>query len=347
MRDRVSPFRTRILYLVPALAITAISVEAQQATIAGPVTGYVFDSSAQSLRPILGLPGASLLGAPLDFGSSISGAVIAPRQDTAFLTTADGALHLFALNAASPAEITVSGLLGGAANPVSFGESSTAGRASRRPLRPSPSSQVVFSPSGTAAALYQAESIQVISGLPGSPAVAGSFHVGSAPDSFAVSDDGAVLLISADKSVRLIGSFADLGDLMDTTRNALLAFAPGTHDAAITDPAGAGVVLYHDLTGADTSQVLAPVNPNISAASAAAFSADGKSLLLASASRQSITALDVSAGSSNIIACSCSPTSLARMGSVFRLNELSSAPLWLLNPQPAQPQVLFVPALAQ
>jgi hypothetical protein len=333
--------------LLAGWGMTALSAQGQQANIAGPITGYVFDASAQSVRPVLGVPGASLLGAPVDFGFPISAAVMAPRQDTAFVTTADGALHLFALNAAGPAELTVNGLPAGSSNPVSIGQSSTASRSSRRPVRPSSLNQVVFSPSGTAAALYDKESIQVISGLPGAPTIAGSFHVGSAPDSFAVSDDAVVLLISANQSVRLIGSFADLGDLMDTTHNALLAFAPGTHDAAITDPAGAGVVLYHDLTGADTSQVLAPVNANISAASATAFSADGKSLLLASASRQSITALDVSAGSSNVIACSCSPTSLARMGNVFRLNELTSAPLWLLNPQAAQPQVLFVPALAK
>jgi len=312
-----------IFRILPCVALAAVGLQAQQATVAGPIAGYVFDASAQGVRPILGLPGASLLGDPLSLGFAASSAFIAPRQDMAFVIAGDGSFHLFRINSGTVTEFSVDGL-GGAPD------------------------RVVFSPSGTAAALYGGGSIQVITGLPGAPTVAGAIDVSSSgvPDSFALSDDGTVLLLSAGNAVRLIGSLADMGKLMDTAGSALLAFAAGTHDAAITDPTGAGVVLFHDLTGAGSSQVLAPPDATISASSAEAFSMDGKSLLLASASAQSITTFDLGAGARNVIACSCKPNSLSSMGSVFRLNDLGKDPLWLLDTRPSQPQVLFVPALS-
>jgi hypothetical protein len=147
--------------------------------------------------------------------------------------------------------------------------------------------------------------------------------------------------------VRLFGSFADLGKLMDTAGPVLMAFAAGAHDAAVADPAGAGIMLFHDLTGAGDSQLLAALDDTIAASSALAFSSDGKSLLLASSTGQSVTTFDLAAGARNAIACSCAPTVLTRMGSVFRLTELGSDPLWLLDTRAPDARIVFVPALAQ
>jgi DNA-binding beta-propeller fold protein YncE len=297
---------------------------AQQGRVEGPISGYVFDSSAQVLRPIMGVPGASLLGSPLDFGFAISKAYAAPRQDAAFVVAADGSLHVFRLTGGAATEQSVDNLV-------------------NSPER------VIFSPSGTSAAVYAGGSIEVVTGLPNSPSVSGGVDLapGTVPDSLAVSDDGSVLLVSANQAVRLFGTFADLGKLMDTAGPAILAFASGGHDAAIADPAGAGVVLFSDLTGAGNSQVLAATDDTISASSALAFSVDGKSLLLASSAGQSVTAFDLAAGARNNIACTCSPNTLARMGNLFRLNELGSEPLWLLDPRSTDPRIVFVPALAQ
>jgi hypothetical protein len=167
----------------------------------------------------------------------------------------------------------------------------------------------------------------------------------------ALSDDGAALLISVNNSIHLFGSYADLGKLMDTGASSAFAFAIGSHDAAISDT-GAGVVLYRDLTGSGASQVVAAPDSSGKPSSALAFSADGAAIYLANASTQTITRLDLTAGASAILPCSCTPTALARMGNVLRLTELSSDPLWLLDrPDGAQPgnnaRVVFVPALVQ
>ena len=157
------------------------------------------------------------------------------------------------------------------------------------------------------------------------------------------SDDARALLASVNNSIRFFESYADMGKLIDTAPGALVAFAAGGHDAAVAD-AGAGVVLFRDLTGSGASQVVAPPDADNSAFSALAFSADGKALLLASSAAQAVTQLDLAAGSRTRIPCNCSPTVLARMGSVFRLTELTAAPLWLLDAPESAPRIVFVPA---
>ena len=296
-------------------------VQAQQGRVEGPISGYVFDPAAQGLRPIMGVPGASLFGTPVNFGFAISSGYAAPRQDTAFVVSAaDSSLHLFNLDRGTATEQTVAYL---AAAPQ----------------------RILFSPSGTSAAVYGSGSIEVVTGLPNNATVAGGLDLpsGTVPDSLAVSDDGSVLLVSANNGIEMYGSFADMGKLMSTAGPAMLAFSAGGHDAAINDPNGAGIVLYRDLTGANNSQVFAAPDSTISAASALAYSADGKSLLLASSSGQSVTTIDLAAGARHAIACSCSPKTLARMGNLFRLNDLGTDPVWLLDA--AQPRIVFVPAV--
>ncbi len=305
------------------MALLPASLPAQTGEIKGPVSGYVFDASTHSLRPILGIPGSSLLGDPLALGFDVASAFVAPRQDAAFVVAADGSLHAFGLNAGAAAERPVDSL-------------------------PASPQKVVFSPSGSAAALLSGGSIAVVKGLPDSPAIAGGLDLpsGTEPDALAISDDGAVLLVSANQAVRYYGSFSDLGKLLDSAGSVLMAFAAGGHDAAIADPSGAGILLFHDLTGATTSEVLATSDDTIAGAAALAFSADGKRLLVASSPARSVTSFDLAADGRTAIPCECIPKVLSRMGDLFRLNELGAEPLWLLDPRPSEARVLFVPALA-
>jgi hypothetical protein len=315
-------------------------VEAQsQGTVSGPVTGYVFDRSAGSLRPVLGLPGGSLLGTPIGFGLRATAAFVAPHLDSAVVVAVDKSVHLFRIQNGAVAELSVAGL-----NPVG------------------PGSLTAFSPSGSAVALYAAGSVQILSNLPDAPAIAGTIALGShvgpvagrnrqgvetaGPQALAVSDDGVALLVSIDQSIRLFASNADLGQLMGTAGSPVMAFAAGNHDAAVDDP-GSGLVVFHDLIGTGSSQVVMPSDQGSPAASALAFSADEKTIFLASFAGQTVTQLDLTAGALTSIPCNCAPTALARMGNVFRLTDLGNQPLWLLDAPEANPRVVFVPALVQ
>ena len=54
----------------------ALSVHAHGADIGTPRLGYVWDSAAQSVRPVEGIPGAAFLGQALDLGGQLTRAVI-------------------------------------------------------------------------------------------------------------------------------------------------------------------------------------------------------------------------------------------------------------------------------
>jgi hypothetical protein len=282
--------------------------------------GFVFDQSAHTLRRIQGIPGAALVGAPVEFGFAVSAAYVAPRLDCVFVLDGDGQAHLFRLTADAPLESVVDSL-----------------GAPRR---------VVFSPSGNAAALYSPGSVQVIKGLPDAPLVAATISLRGnprprrpLPETLAISDDGAYLLYAAGGPIELIGVAGDSRQIMDGAPGALAAFAPGSHDAAVIY--GGKLILFQDIAGAATERTFA----GIEAPSALAFSPDGQKLFVASATGRAVTTIQVANGDRSALACDCAPAALIRMGSVFRLTELGSEPLWLLDTA-SERGLVFVPAPA-
>src|SRR5262249_24194041 len=146
-----TPMIARILRTLAFASLAALLEAQSQGTISGPVAGYVCDKASQALRPVVGLPGASLLGAPLSFGYNVTAAFVAPTVDSALAVAADGSTHMFQIQGGNLQEVSVDGL---PAAGLGF--------------------TVVFSPSGKAAALYAGNSVQVVTGLPNSPMVAGN-----------------------------------------------------------------------------------------------------------------------------------------------------------------------------
>jgi hypothetical protein len=303
--------------------VAACIAYGQTGNVAGPSVGYLFDSSVKGVRQIRGIPGASLMSDPLDLGISVAGVEVAPRGDSAMAVAADGSVHLFRLKDGAAAEIAVKGLPAG---PVS----------------------VVYSPSGTAAVLVGAGGIQALSGLPdsaalvnlpGAPAVTVSEAASARPgrtSAVAVSDDGNYLLIGRGRSITLTGPTGEGRVLADAHGVAALAFAPGGHDAAIVT--GGILSVFQDVTGASTRQDF----PNAAAPAGLAFSADGAKVLMAGP--RAVTVQDRSTGEQKLAECDCQIKELTPMGSMFRLNEPGSGPLWLLDASADTPKLLFVPA---
>jgi hypothetical protein len=297
---------------------------AQTGTFSGPLAGYVFDSGAHALRPVLGIPGAATIGAPIDAGYSLTAAYVAPQQDSFFGIASDGSTHWFTIAAGAVTEKSIDGAM------------------------PSPE-RVVFSPSGTAAALYSDGQAQIVTGLHGTPKAGGNLSLGAtsrrgrrvAP-AMAVSDDGSYLL-AALNGIQLASQNGVVRPVMQTGADAVMAFAPGGHDAAIA-ARGTGVVLIKDVPGTAAQQPLAGDGPSFNAPAGIAFSGDGSLVFVASASQKSAMTFDLS-GNRTDMTCSCSPTELTPMGSSFRLNELTADPLWLVDAGASGPRVVFVPAL--
>lgn len=309
----------------------------QQGKLAGPVAGFVFDGSSRALRPIQGIPGASLLGDPVNLGVDLTSAYVSPRQDSAFVVAADNSLHFFRMASTGPAET----ILGGA-NLV--------------PLR------VVFSPSGTSAALVAGGNVQVFTGLPSAPVLSGTVELSlgraavgrisatpvqrrAAAESLTLSDDGTYLLHVAAGSVWLASTHGENRRLLPADVDALVAFAAGAHDAALLDRTGLSLV--HDVAGSASQERLAPPDDNFGGSVGLAFSQDGRILYVANATAHGVVAFDLAAASHSSIECDCTPSTLVSMGKLFRLNDVGSAPLWLLDTGNAVPRIVFVPARAE
>jgi hypothetical protein len=311
------------------LTLTCGLALAQQGKIAGPISGYVFDPSVRALRAVVGVPGAATIGNPIDLGFSASGIWVSPLLDSAVAAGTDGSVHFLRLNA-------------GALSEVSFSGAATAPQS------------VTFSPTGSAAALFSRSQAVIVTGLPNSPTVSGTIDLVAdfaRPSRLpalhrvatAVSDDGAYLLRASGGSVILYGvagSHSVVGDGTD------VAFAPSGHKAAMADLAGAGVVIFDDVVSANGRKVLAGPNASLQSSAGLSFSADGQKLFLVNLTSRSVVSFDLASSSQESITCRTAPQTLVRMGTTFRLNDLGTDPLWLLDTAPAEPQVVFVPALS-
>ena len=315
-----------IRFLSYASLFLVAAASAQTGSFVGPVTGYVFDGQTQALRPVLGVPGAATLGAPIGAAYSFTAAYVSPRQDSFFGVASNGSTHWFAIASGAFQETAINGLI---ASPE----------------------RVVFSPTGTAAALSANGQVEFVTGLPASPTLAASIVL-SGGDSgrgrrtaaaLAISDDGSYLLVSLGGAIQLAGPSGLLHAVAQTGADAVMAFSPGSHNAAIA-ARGTGAILISDVPGAATQQPLANDGLAFNATTGIGFSADGSRVFVASASEQAVVTLDL-AGNRSDLPCDCAPSELTPMGSAFRLNELTANPLWLLDAGAAGPRVVFVPAL--
>jgi len=315
------------LWFSVLLAGFAVTAAAQQGNIGGPVAGFAFDAGARALRPIQGIPGAAVLGEGIDFGVQPASVTVAPKLDAALVTGSDGVVRAFRLNSGVAGGATLSGV---AANPE----------------------RVVFSPSGTAAAVYAMNTVQIVTGFPNAPAYNGKFfsyfpggggqHATARPftGSMAVSDDGTLVLIADGPNVRLYQDGAER--VVSTAPSAQVAFAAGTHDAVVAGANGNIQLIRSVDTTAAQQTLTVPKGVN-----GVAFSADSKSIYVASAAAKTVTAIDLGSGTATPVTCDCTITTLAPMGANFRLNEAGKGPLWMLDAGSSQPRIVFVPARTQ
>ncbi len=314
---------TSLLTLACGLAL------AQQGKIAGPISGYVFDPAARALRPVVGVPGAATIGSPIDLGFTASGVWVSPLLDSAVAAGTDGSVHFLRLNSGTLAE-------------ASFSGAATAPQS------------VTFSPTGSAAALFSRNRAVIVTGLPDSPTVSGTVDLAAdlaRPSRLpalhrvatAVSDDGAYLLRASGGSVALYGAAGAHSVVADGTD---VAFAASGHKAALADLAGAGVVTFDDVVSATGRKILAAPDASLQSSAGLSFSADGRKLFVVNSTSRNVVSFDLASGTQESITCRNTPQTLVRMGTTFRLNDLGTDPLWLLDTAPAEPQVVFVPALS-
>jgi hypothetical protein len=292
--------------------------------VLGPVTGYVFDAQAHTIRPMMGIPGAAYLGAPLVEG--LDAASISPDGSAAFAIEGTQLTLYRGLGSAKAAAVPLNG--GIAAD------------------------YFAWAPSGTAAAVYSsaARQAQVFGNLlAASPASATIDLSGLAGRVAAIAYDGQRIILAA--------SSPNAGGIYVATARSAPQLA-----ASAVSPAGivlAGADLYFaDSQAQQIWQVRsyatqpAPVvfaaDPSLSSPAALQISADGARLYVANAGNRTLGVYDVPARSPlQSLSLNFTPTALDRFGdsSVFLLNagNRGNAPLYVLADHLGRRAVYFVP----
>jgi WD40 repeat protein len=314
----------KIAFLISALALpyADAQTEAPIFSVGGvPVLGYTLDRNAQAIRPILGIPGAALLGRPLEVGFPVQEAAIDGAGEYAIAITADTTARLIRFQA--PARVTQLAGISGA-------------------------SAIYISPQGTAAAVYKNDgALSLLAGLRAGNPSQNDIQIGSRPVALAVSDDGRFVLtvLSNANQLALFGRDGSLTTISAPSNITSLAFRPGSYDA-LAAGADDRVWLLQGMVSGPTFAPIAAPEDGISTVSALAFTTDGNRAVIANSGNGTVAIVDWQAGAVSRISCPCTPSRLERLESsgLFRLNEPSDQPLFMLDSNLRK--VLFLPPVS-
>jgi hypothetical protein len=300
---------------IAAALILAVSQGlAQTPAVRGPVLGYIFDPGVHAIRPVLGVPGAAILGQPLDLGEPVDRAIISPRQDLAFAV------------ASSDSRVLTVSLPSGAVEACE--------------CTPGPD-RMVFSPSGDAAALYYAADSRVLV-LRGAKAGFDLSLLLGEVTALAVSDAGD-LLAAFSNGVYYFVQGGEPRLALSLSRASALAFFSKSSDALVADDIDNRLYVIRDSGGRAEARLAATDGDGISGP-IAVLAVGSSKVLTANSKSGVITISDLAAGTTSAIECGVPPDDLQPLnGSVYRLTAPSSGPVWLLDGDSAGARVVFVP----
>lgn len=293
----------------------------------GPTLGFVPGAAPWQLQPILGIPGAARLGAPVSLPTTITQLAVAPGQSYAIAAQGPNdpaSLALLRVNGALQAAPLLTPLPGALAHP----------------------DLIAFSPTGQSLALYSqaANQVQVFTGLPTSPRIAAQISNVDGAAKLAVSDD-AQLVLAADMTgtVELLSRAGAAAPVYHASQVAVLAFLPRAHDAIVCDPAAATAVLLQAGTNLKT---LPPPGAECRPQAAAA-TADGNTILLACPAQHMIWSVNRAIGTAEAYKTTNSPAafdSLAARDAFLLSPADGSGTWWMIAWQAGTPAMSFIGA---
>lgn len=310
--------RSRIAIRIVLTGLLLLPLRAQS-PIRGPMLGWVWDARKENIRPILGIAGSSMLGKAPDLGYPIKFAAISGTPEQALVLRGDDRqLALLDLRGAQPVTRSLD-LPGGA-------------------------ERIILSPRGEAALLWYPEPrrLLAVAHLAAEPAVTLQyvFPASEAPSVLAINDTGtlAVASVSGSRQIQLIDSSGNARSLPPESELRAAAFLERSDSILLSTETG--VRLVSEPGGAAQSRTV------WEGSSAGAVLAAGPArALLVDTSALAIVELNFDTGESRTVSCPCSPTNVARLANaaVFRLNEVSDGPLWLVEISETGLRTVFVP----
>jgi DNA-binding beta-propeller fold protein YncE len=323
-------FRERLLLalLIVGVSGAGVALARQSEFVRPPFLGFIQDSAGAVIWPIIGVPGASVLGNPLELEADISDAIISPTQDFAIaVQKEDRRAVVISLASGSIAFTSIPGTQVGA-------------------------DLIAISPTGSAAAIFSEDSriIRVVGHLPQAPVVMHEFDASGIPGrgtGIAISDDGATSLIRFvdDESVTLWMVDSTRAWRIPADRPSASAFFPNNHDAVVADDATQSVFLVMDAGATATQLRLTSAPEGINGFSSVAVSADGRQIFLTDDESATLLIVDVETRTSKSVSCQCRPTGLSplRGKSVYGLTRASRDPVAVLDASSGEPRIVVIP----
>lgn len=304
------------VFLTATLAGTLLAATAQ-AQVGPPMLGYLPDSGA--IRAMTGIPASSSIGPVLGSGQTFTQVVVSPSGSFALASNPDGSVVVLTAGADSATLITT-------------------------PVAGASAGSLQFSPNGSAGLVSNGGQLQVILGLPGSPAArpqTDASYLGAA-SALAVSDDGQWIAGVFGGAVSAIGADGTAVALPAPSGVTALAFYHGTSDLVATT--SSQVLQISGLGGTPTSATLfgSPGAPaSAESPIAIALTADNSQVVLLQPDG-GIGQINLTNGTVTTASCGCTPAGLNGLGgSIFRLNALDGGSVKVYDADSGN--VLFVP----
>ena len=223
----------------PALLILSLALVAKAGWL--PVTGYVTDSRTGTLRPINGLPGASLLGPPLSLPFTIDQAQVCASKDFAIAVESSESKQVWLIRGLRSGDVTAAKLDGASADRIR--------------LNAPCSAALLYSQTSATA--------QFLTGLPDQPSLSDPILAGSIGTMAAMelsSDAGTALISFSDPAAGgvylLIPSAFGPAKIATAVQPVAMSFLNNDQDAVVADGATGEVF---EIRGIQTDKTRQPL----------------------------------------------------------------------------------------
>lgn len=297
-----------------------------QAVSAPSSLGYAWNAADHTLRPILGIPGSSRVGAGMISGVPAIAGAASTVSSVALLVLPDNSVDRVALPAAM-------------ATPLAG-------------IRAPANARIRFSPTGNAAILYAAGGTTVVcvTNLTTTPQAV-TLSASTPLLDAAVSDNGAVIALQRQGNgarMAVIGQGIGAQTVTSVSTTGAVVFLPKRDDVLLVDASANSLTLIHNATTAPTLLPVPTANL-LKTPTALGASQDGRWAVIANGAEPSVTRIDLSgAMPQQRIVCPVQPSSVDQLAgnATFRFSAIGSVPAWVSDMSATTPTMLFVPAIS-
>jgi hypothetical protein len=292
----------------------------------GPVPGYILDSRTSVIRPVLGIPGAMQLGAPLSPGFNVTSAEFGPAGDFALAMDDRTPAHLYLVQQLSSTPAASD--LGALANDARV---------------------LAINSSGSAGMVYSASTSQIwfATGLPQQPVLSAPISTANlaGPITAAALDDAGACAIAGTGALETICSDGTSRRILETGLNvASIALSLNGQDAIVADQAATQVLFIPNYAQSSASTVIAAASDGLNTP-AAVRAISATRILVADNAASKLFSIDTSGAQTvQSIDLNIAPTQLRPLADrgILLLNDAATLPFTIMDL--SQMQTFFIPA---